>query len=77
MYKPALLFCLILAVESTYSQSVVIQTTNGQIRGAEKTTRLGRKHYAFLGIPYAKPPVGDLRFEVQHTIITAVHFGLV
>ena len=30
-----------------------------------KTTRQGRKVYAFTGIPYALPPIGDLRFRVS------------
>lgn len=32
-------------------------TTNGQVKGVESNG-----HYAFRGIPYAKPPVGELRF---------------
>jgi len=35
---------------------VVVQTTNGRVRG-----RVQDGVNAFLGIPYAKPPVNDLR----------------
>ncbi|GLV41968.1 Esterase P [Carabus blaptoides fortunei] len=41
----------------------LVDTSNGRIRGTIKTSRKGRRYVAFEGIPYAKPPVGDLRFK--------------
>ncbi|GLV37952.1 uncharacterized protein CBL_06346 [Carabus blaptoides fortunei] len=41
----------------------LVDTSNGRIRGTFKTSRKGRQYVAFEGIPYAKPPVGDLRFK--------------
>lgn len=42
-----------------------IETTNGLVRGRRGTTLLNNiSHYSFKGIPYAKPPVGDLRLKV-------------
>ncbi|CAG7822767.1 unnamed protein product [Allacma fusca] len=34
-----------------------------QLKGFVSNSRDGRKFFQFLGIPYAKPPVGELRFE--------------
>ena len=42
-------------------ESRVVVTQSGPVRGAVKPTTL-----AFLGIPYAKPPVGDLRWRALH-----------
>ncbi|KAJ1523369.1 hypothetical protein ONE63_001236 [Megalurothrips usitatus] len=35
----------------------------GRLRGKTEYTPAGTKYHAFLGIPYAKPPVGPLRFK--------------
>ncbi|PZC75771.1 hypothetical protein B5X24_HaOG200138 [Helicoverpa armigera] len=41
----------------------VVETTNGPISGKVlKTLIKNVDYYGFMGIPYAKPPVGDLRF---------------
>lgn len=37
----------------------------GSLVGRHLTTHNGRHIRAFLGIPYAEPPVGDLRFKVR------------
>ena len=40
---------------------IIILTNKGRIKGVQKTN-----YQCFLGIPYAKPPIGDLRFlELQ------------
>ena len=46
-------------------ETEVIETPAGRIQGSVSTSRDGREYYEFLGIPYAKPPVGELRFEVN------------
>ena len=45
----------------------VVKTEKGLVQGVLLTTITeGRKYYAFRGIPYAKAPVGHLRFKVQY-----------
>lgn len=47
----------------------VIETKDGPVRGQLKTTNFnGKPYYAFQGIPYAKPPVGELRFKVSNSL---------
>ncbi|KAK7501814.1 hypothetical protein BaRGS_00006900 [Batillaria attramentaria] len=40
----------------------VVHTAQGDVSGVYATWQNGLKYQAFRGIPYAKPPVGDLRF---------------
>ena len=47
------------------ADSPVVMTKEGPVQGATSYSREGRKFYKFLGIPYAAPPVGELRFEVS------------
>jgi len=46
------------------SSSPVIETKSGKVQGIVSYSRLGRKYYEFLGIPYGQPPVKELRLEV-------------
>lgn len=44
---------------------VLVQTTLGPIRGLEMaSSEFGYKYVQFQGVPYAKPPIGELRFKV-------------
>ncbi len=43
--------------------SPIIATKLGKIQGITSTSREGRQLYEFLGVPFAQPPVGQLRFE--------------
>jgi len=44
--------------------SPTVQTENGSLKGKVSVSRNGRRFYEYLGIPYAQPPVGELRYEV-------------
>lgn len=39
----------------------IVQISEGFLRGSVEITRKGRKISKFLGIRYARPPVGNLR----------------
>ncbi|KAF6203048.1 hypothetical protein GE061_003461 [Apolygus lucorum] len=43
--------------------SPVVMTMYGPVEGTLDQSRSGENFYHFKGIPYAKPPVGDLRFK--------------
>ncbi|XP_067133920.1 acetylcholinesterase-like [Centruroides vittatus] len=45
-----------------YLCDIIVQTSTGKIRG-KKVNILNNDLYAFFGIPYALPPVEDLRFQ--------------
>lgn len=50
-------------------QAPRVKTSLGDIRGYYKISRHGRKYEAYEGIPYAQPPIGNLRFKVRRTIV--------
>ncbi|XP_065202018.1 esterase FE4-like [Planococcus citri] len=47
---------------------VTIPFKDSEIRGIEKTSLNEKIYYAFLGIPYAEPPIGDLRFKAPQPL---------
>lgn len=42
----------------------VVNTEYGKVRGEKIVSKVEIPYIRFLGIPYAKPPVGELRFQV-------------
>lgn len=64
MTKMKLLILATLLV-AVYGQSrPIVTTTGGQIQGIEMSTGILQPNYlAFKGIPFAEPPVGNLRFR--------------
>lgn len=50
-------------------QEPVLSVTEGKLKGKICTDYNGREYYSFQGIPYAKPPVGELRFKVTFSLL--------
>ena len=44
---------------------LVVETSYGKLQGHRSQDIEHNEFFSFKGIPYAKPPVGDLRFEVS------------
>lgn len=49
---------------ATHAQRPVINISQGVVCGVEETLPNRESFYSFKGIPYAEPPIGELRFEV-------------
>lgn len=47
------------------NDAFVVSTQYGPVRGRQQSTLTGDVVYSFRGIPYARPPVGALRFCVS------------
>lgn len=60
------LLCLFQVKGDEYSEVV---TSLGTIKGTRMTSYHGRPFYAFRGIRYAQPPVGELRFKVRVLLV--------
>lgn len=58
------LACAVVAhTDNEENDPLVITTDKGKIRGATLNVVTGKKVDAWLGIPYAQPPVGPLRYR--------------
>lgn len=44
---------------------VLVNVHQGSLKGKIGIDYAGRTFYSFQGIPYAKPPLGELRFKVK------------
>jgi hypothetical protein len=57
-------------VKKQYFQSIVLSPIieldkgGGKVQGRISISRDGREYYEYLGLPYATPPIGELRYEV-------------
>ena len=65
MYAISITILLTTCVNYISGQDPIVQTANGQVQGIETTESFAGGTFQltrFLGVPYAKPPVGSLRF---------------
>lgn len=61
-----LLLAWVAGVNGDGSDVVEIDIESGRIRGKRSLTLFSEKpYYSFRGIPYALPPIKDLRFKVS------------
>lgn len=52
-------------IKSRMASAPTVSVAQGQLRGRVVTNPIGITFYSFQGIPYAKPPIGALRFKVS------------
>jgi len=57
-----LLFLELLDMETN---RIDVHVQEGKLVGTIEKNIHGNKYFSFRGIPYAKPPLGDLRFKVD------------
>uniref|UniRef100_UPI00234BB406 carboxylesterase/lipase family protein n=3 Tax=Providencia TaxID=586 RepID=UPI00234BB406 len=57
------IFCVFLSTLILGVNCIVVQLKDGAINGTTTKTKEGRLFHKFLGIPYAQPPIGKLRFK--------------
>ena len=61
---------LILSTDRRFCEEYMERRTEyGKIRGIVKEVLPGQFVEMFLGVPYASPPVGELRFEVRVSLL--------
>ncbi|XKL67579.1 hypothetical protein PGB90_003070 [Kerria lacca] len=61
--KCFLLFIVLINYIKGENEEIKITIKQGSLKGKVQQSRNGSKYYTFLSIPYAKPPVGELRFK--------------
>jgi hypothetical protein len=49
----------------SYGNNPQVTVEQGALRGHYLTSRKGRQFVGFQGVPYAKPPLGEMRFKVS------------
>lgn len=54
---------ILIALKEIYCELVTVSITQGTLVGNVEISSRGQNYYAFRGIPYAKPPIGKLRFK--------------
>jgi len=64
-----IIIIFILLFGFVFGEDEVLQLDQGELTGSSLRSRNGRKFNAFQGIPYAKSPIGDLRFKVNYIFI--------
>ncbi|KAF7281906.1 hypothetical protein GWI33_004067 [Rhynchophorus ferrugineus] len=63
--RTSVIILISLTLLSKYVSSIdlVVEIESGKVQGSEFVSSGGAVYYSWRGIPYAKPPLGDLRFD--------------
>jgi carboxylesterase type B len=61
---------LLLTTIATALADDLVAINHGSLKGHRLTSSKGREIFAFQGVPYAKPPVGELRFKVRSQVLS-------
>lgn len=70
--RPYLVILLLFFINKTQAD-IVVDTTLGKVAGIEvKSVLKDEKYYSFMGIPYAKPPLGKHRFLVSPFLLILI-----
>ncbi|KAJ8664688.1 hypothetical protein QAD02_006350 [Eretmocerus hayati] len=48
------------------TEPVIVETKQGRLKGTIRQNIDGGEYFSFRGVPYAEPPIGDLRFREPH-----------
>ncbi|OWA49932.1 Acetylcholinesterase [Hypsibius exemplaris] len=62
-YRALLLFLLLFLAPAWARDPLLVKTSKGLVRGFTSMSAHGKQADAFFGIPFAQPPVDDLRFK--------------
>jgi Carboxylesterase family len=62
--KLLLVLALALVQCTSGASSIIVSTTYGQVEGNTVQLDNGNTVHSWYGIPYAAPPIGNLRFQV-------------
>ena len=63
VYLTVVLQVLLVSVNVIRADNLIVNTENGKVAGEKRTNNQDKsEYYAFHAIPYASPPVGELRF---------------
>lgn len=54
------------------THEILVTIKEGLLRGNLEKTHNGYTYFSFIGIPYAKPVVGDLKFKVSALYIKVI-----
>lgn len=64
--QTAIVLAVLSALGISYARSTFVLASNGWVHGSRETAQRAQVDYVvFRGIPYDKPPIGELRFKVS------------